>query len=71
MEPIIIRAYQLKARDIFKKVGMVYIVISKDETGVYYMAATNQNIKSKEYTQHFGSASHEMIELIERSDFND
>lgn len=75
MDPVIIRAYQLKLNDKFKKVGFVYKVVTVDETGIYYVNASDvkadkQNV-SKEYSQRFGTASHEMIELIERSNYNE
>lgn len=71
MEPVIIRVHQLKVSDKFKKVGTVYLVITKDNTGIYYMAVSNPTVKSKEYLQHFGLSSQEMVELIERSNFEE
>lgn len=69
MDAIIIRAYELKLKDIFKKLSTVYVVNQVDDTGIYYAAISNKNGTSDKYAGHFGTASHEKIELLERSNF--
>lgn len=70
MDPVIIRAYQLKTNDKFKKQGLSYQVIRVDDTGIYY-SVINHRVISKQHLQHYGTACKEMIELIERSNFNE
>ena len=70
MESVIIRAYQLRLSDIFKKESVTYKVSIIDETGIYYSPISNAQ-KTKEYCNRLGPVSHEMIELIERSNHNE
>ncbi len=71
MDPLLIRAHLLNEGDKIKKLGAVYVVVQVDETGIYYKSENiaDKSVREKE-TQRFGTASQEIIELVERSNFS-